>query len=216
MRPKAKKSPTHVNAPHLDHATIYHDETGLERLVFFSDAVMAIAITLLALEIRLPALPEGVSDARLWSALGTIGASYLSYAISFGVIGLYWMAHHRTFRAVVRYDGLLMLLNLLLLFFVAFIPFPTAVLGEYGNRTATIFYAATMAAVGLLLAAIWLYTRFGGRLLTAPLSRGEFRRGLLRVLLPPFVFLFSIGLALWSVNGAQWLWAMTLLSLFLR
>ncbi|MEZ4617466.1 MAG: TMEM175 family protein [Caldilineaceae bacterium] len=187
-----------------------------QRLVFFSDAVMAIAITLLALEIRLPSLPEGVDNAQLWTALSSIGASYLSYGISFGVIGLYWLAHHRTFRDVVRYDGLLMLLNLLLLCFIAFIPFPTAVLGEYGNRTATIFYAGTMAAVGIALAAIWWYSRVGGRLVTTPLSPHAFRSGLIRVLLPPLIFMLSIGLALWNEDAAQLSWALTLLSLLFR
>lgn len=216
MRHKAKKPLSSTNPTHADPAASHHDETGLERLVFFSDAVMAIAITLLALEIRLPTLPEGVTDAQLWSALSSIGSSYLGYAISFWVIGLYWVAHHRTFRGVVRYDGTLLLLNLLLLFVIAFIPFPTAVLGEMGNRTATIFYAATMAAVGLVMALIWWYTRAGNRLLNAPLPRHEFRRGLARVLLPPIVFLLSIGLAFWHVNVAQWSWALTALSLLLR
>ncbi len=216
MSQKTKKNTTHPNLPPPSLTTSYHDETGLERLVFFSDAVMAIAITLLALEIRLPPLPEGVTDAQLWSALAAIGSSYVSYAISFSVIGLYWLAHHRTFRTIVRYDGRLMLLNLLLLLCIAFIPFPTAVLGEYGNRTATIFYAATMAAVGVLMAAIWWYARVGGRLLHAPLPRAEFRQGMARVLLPPIVFLLSIGLAFWHANVAQWSWTLTLLSLLFR
>ena len=216
MPQKVKKTGTHTSVAHDNRATLHHDETGLERLVFFSDAVMAIAITLLALEIRLPALPEGANNAQLWTALGSLGASYLSYGISFGVIGLYWLAHHRTFRDVIRYDGLLMLLNLLLLFFIAFIPFPTAVLGEYGNRTATIFYAGTMAAVGLTLAAIWWYSRAGGRLVATPLSRPALRRGLLRVLLPPLIFLLSIGLALWNADVAKFFWVLTLLSLLLR
>ena len=216
MPQRAKKSSSHQVAPTPRDAAIQHDETGLERLVFFSDAVMAIAITLLALEIRLPALPEQVSNAALWQALGSLGASYLSYGISFAVIGLYWLAHHRTFREIVRYDSRLLLLNLILLLFIAFVPFPTAVLGEYGNRTATIFYAATMAAVGLALAAVWTYARVGGRLVAAPLARAEFWRGLLRVLAPPLIFLLSIGIALWDDNVAKYFWALTVIGLLLR
>ena len=215
MSHKPKKSATHASQASSGAVPIYQDETGLERLVFFSDAVMAIAITLLALEIRLPTLPEEVSNGALWAALGALWPSYRSYLISFGVIGLYWQAHHRTFRDVERYDGLLMILNLLFLLCIAFSPFPTSVLGEYGNSSATIFYACTMAAIGFTMALVWWYTRVGGRLVEAPLARSAFRRGLLRVLLPPLIFLLSIPLALWNETAAQLFWILTALSLLL-
>src|SRR4051812_18622402 len=134
-----------------------HDQLGLERLIFFSDAVFAIAITLLALEIRLPAGQDIGSDAELVAALAGIWPRYLSYIVSFLVIGMYWMAHHRMFRSIARYDRHMLFLNLLLLLCIGFVPFPTAILGEYANSVATIFYTLTMVVTGLVSARLWWY-----------------------------------------------------------
>lgn len=195
---KSDSKPTNPN--------LYTDETGLERLIFFSDAVFAIAITLLALEIRLPALPEELTNADLLAALGHIWPKYLSFVISFLVIGSYWIVHHRVFRRIRRYDGSLLLLNLLLLMGISFIPFPTAVIGEHENLVGTVFYAATMVLVGLLMAGVWLYAYAGGRLVDQPLDRQHFRSSLRRVLTPPAVFLLSIALAFWDPDLAKYSW----------
>ena len=117
-----------------------NDKAGLERLIFFSDAVFAIAITLLALEIQLPVDATSLTNQQLFVSLMSIWPKYLSFFISFMVIGNFWIAHHRRYRFITRYDTRLLLLNLLVLMSIAFIPFPTAVLSENSNRTATIFY----------------------------------------------------------------------------
>jgi uncharacterized membrane protein len=195
---------------------IYTDETGLERLIFFSDAVFAIAITLLVLEIRLPALPENASDAALLTALWSIWPKYLSFAISFLVIGSYWIVHHRIFRSIRRYDGRLLLLNLLLLMAVSSVPFPTMVIGEHGNLVGTVFYALTMATVGLLMTCVWLYAYAGGRLLEQPLNTQQFRRILLRLLMAPTIFLLSVGVAFWDPNLAKYCWLLNLLGALVR
>src|SRR3954454_5886926 len=145
------------------------DEVAFETLLFFSDAVFAIAITLLALDLRLPA-----GDGALLARLRDLGPAYYSFGTSFLAIGLYWMGHHRMFRSVVRYDAALVVLNLLLLMCVAFVPFPSAVIGEYDNRTADVFYALTLAVTGLVSAGLWLYASAGGRLLAGPLDRRAF------------------------------------------
>jgi uncharacterized membrane protein len=125
-----------------------HDQLGLERLIFFSDAVFAIAITLLALEIRLPAGGESLNDTQLFAQLIGMWHRYLAFFISFSVIGVFWISHHRKFRFIERYDRSLLMLNLLLLMMIAFIPFPSSIISENPNRTATIFYAVTMTLVG--------------------------------------------------------------------
>jgi len=176
---------------------LFDDETGLERIIFFSDAVFAIAITLLALEIRLPSLPAQATNAQLLAALGALGPRYLSYAISFLVIGLLWLGHHRAFRHVHQYSNRLIFLNILFLLVIGFLPFPTAVIGEFGNAVGTIFYAAAMAAAGLLLALL-------GRYLGA---EGHF-------LWMPAVFLLSIPLALWSPDAAKYAWLLIMLPVF--
>ena len=100
------------------------------RLEAFSDGVIAIAITLLVLEIRVPHIEEATPDA-LWRALRGLWPSYLGYLISFATIGIMWANHHTIFRLIDRTDHYLVLANLLFLFFVAAIPFPTALMADY-------------------------------------------------------------------------------------
>jgi len=195
------------------------DSRGLERLIFFSDAVFAIAITLLALNIQLPAgLPPGseVTDSALQVALAQTGKKILSYAISFLIIGVYWISHHRLFRHVERYDSRLIMLNLVLLMTIGFIPFPTTLVSEYGNRTAVVFYSASVALVGLLTVLTWWYATYRGRLLDAPLPQREWRLTLARQLLAPAVFLVSIGLAFINTELAKYAWGLSILGIFIR
>lgn len=187
----------------------FDDEKGLERLVFFSDAVFAIAITLLALEIRLPTEAAGLSNAQLLEDLLTIWPKYIGFLISFLVIGNFWIAHHRRFHSIVRYDTRLLYLNLLLLLSVAFIPFPTAVISENGNRTATIFYALSITLTGVLSALLWVYASYGRRLLDPNEDERRSRRALYSSLVTPLVFLVSIGLAFIDPDLAKYSWILT-------
>lgn len=195
------------------HSAIEESESehlGLERLVFFSDAVFAIAITLLALEIHLPTIEGAISDEELLHNLQSIGSSYLAYVLSFLVIGVFWIGHHRRFRFIERYDNRLLFLNLLLLMVVAFVPFPTSVISEFGNKTATIFYAATMGSIGLISVGIWGYASTGHRLVKSSLDAKTIRQELLRGLVIPAVFLLSMGVALVNADLAKWFWLLLL------
>ncbi|HEX8300141.1 TMEM175 family protein [Sphingomonas sp.] len=126
------------------------DATLLERLTFFSDAVFAIAITLLVIEIRPPAL-HGANEAELGRALLGLIPNYIGFLVSFFVIGRFWLGHHRLFGQLARADERLTFANLLLLLGVAFMPFPTAVFSEYVNlKTATLFYLGWLVVLGLL------------------------------------------------------------------
>ncbi len=189
-----------------NHNEQFADEFGLERLVFFSDAVFAIAVTLLALEIRLPEDAGGLSNLQLFKSLIAIWPKYLSFFISFLVIGNFWIAHHHRYRYIQRYDTRLMLLNLFVLMSIAFIPFSTAVISENGNRTATIFYALSISATGLLSALLWLYASWKNRLLKATFNGELARRTLLSILSVPAVFLLSIGLAFINPDLAKFSW----------
>ena len=185
---------------------IHEDERGLERLVFFSDAVFAIAITLLALEIRLPATEEYLNDAQLYQALVMIWPEYLSYFISFLVIGTFWINHHRKFRSIRRYDSGLIMLNLLLMMTVAFIPFPTSVISEYGNQTATIFYALSVTMTSLFSASIWWYASYHDRLIDSHSDTHNWQRDFWSSLVTPAVFLLSIPLSLLNADLAKFSW----------
>lgn len=184
---------------------IYSDRLGLDRLIFFSDAVYAIAITLLALDIRLPPSANDLSNDELLRLLINLWPSYLGYAISFLVIGAFWISHHRRFRVMARYDNRLLFLNLLVLMTVAFIPFPTTVLSEHGNRTATVFYALAIAVVGLTSGLEWWYA-VRRELVTPGLSAAQRQRQALRPLLLSAVFLLSIPIAFVNPAVAMLSW----------
>ena len=126
------------------------DAQQLERLTFFSDAVFAIAMTLLVIEVRLPVL-HGVSEAGLGHALLSLYPNYIGFIASFLVIGRFWVAHHRLMGMLDRHDEALVWANLLFLLAVAFMPFPTAVFSEYvGLRVGVGLYAGWLVLLGLL------------------------------------------------------------------
>lgn len=179
--------------------------TEVERIVFFSDAVFAIAITLLVLEIR---VPEGLSPSELKVALGEMWPKYLSYLISFSLIGGFWRAHHRIFHYVKAYDGRLISLNLLFLMCVAFLPFPVSLFGEYtGQRIAIEIYAGSIAVAGLLLGGMWWYATRGRRLTDGDLDPGLIRHVMTERLFPPAIallfvlitFFFGVTVAAYSL-----------------
>ncbi|HYE29020.1 MAG TPA: TMEM175 family protein [Allosphingosinicella sp.] len=131
-------------------ATTKTDHT-LERLVFFSDAVFAIAITLLVIEIHAPHLPEGSADRAYWLALANLWPSLLGYFISFAVIGLFWMGHHRAFALAARYSPKVLGWNMGLLGMIAFMPFVTAFLAtNMFARPPALLYCLAMLLAALL------------------------------------------------------------------
>ena len=179
----------------------------LDRIVFFSDAVFAIAITLLVLDIHVPEIPERLVDEQLPGRLLALWPKYLSYVLSFVVILMYWMAHHITFRAIKRYDRTLIWLNSLFLMCIAFLPFPTSLIGEYGdNQLAVAIYAASVAVARLLLTAVWWYASSGHRLIDESFPASTIRIYLVRGLAVALAFVISIGISFFSVNAAMYFW----------
>lgn len=122
---------------------------ALERLILFSDAVFAIAITLLVIELRLPEMKED-SSAGLRESLAHMIPHFFSFFMSFFIIGIYWVAHHRTFTYVINYDYRLLWYNLFLLCFIALMPFSSSIYGVHGNLDAAFyFYTANISMVAL-------------------------------------------------------------------
>ncbi|TMD60506.1 MAG: DUF1211 domain-containing protein [Chloroflexi bacterium] len=175
---------------------------GLERLVFFSDAVFAIAITLLVIDLRLPDLGDHVSNQQLSAALGALVPRIFAYALSFWVIGLYWLAHWRRYQYIERVDETLIALNLLLLGLVAFMPFPTALIGEFGDRPGiVVLYAGILSAAGAVGPVTWLYALRRG-LVARDLPEAYARLTVIRAFSVPAIMLGS--LLLLPVVSPQW------------
>jgi uncharacterized membrane protein len=135
-----------------DTALDHHDRTEyqLGRLILFTDAVFAIAITLLAIEIRFPELRRLPSDADIWRGLGELAPKFMGFLIGFAIIAQYWTAHHRIFRFVRNYDTKLLWLNMLFLLFIVLMPFSSGLFSSYGIvRAAFIIYAINIMLAGL-------------------------------------------------------------------
>src|SRR5260370_6874936 len=132
---------------------------GVGRIEAFSDGVFAIAITLLILEIR---VPLALGPGGLWLALAAQWSSYAAYVLSFLVIGIMWANHHNIFRYIGRANHLFVMLNLALMFWVAVLPFPTAVLATYLRQpehptAATVLYGPPLTLTPACYNLLWRY-----------------------------------------------------------
>jgi len=140
----------------------------LERIVFFSDAVFAIAITLLIIEVKVPHLEHTASDRDFAIALVRLIPSLVGYFFSFLVIGAYWIGHHKIYGHIVDWNYGLIWRNVLFLMVIAFMPFTTAFFSEYVTHVVpTVLYASAFALAGVLEIVLWRYAISKG--LTDPL-----------------------------------------------
>jgi uncharacterized membrane protein len=123
---------------------------ALERLVFFSDAVFAISITLLVIELKVPALPRGASDVEFLQALANLTPHFVGFLVSFFVIGAFWSGHHRAFDCARHWSPKLLMPNLFLLCSVAGMPFFTALVSEYyGKLVPAVAYCGWLLLVAI-------------------------------------------------------------------
>jgi uncharacterized membrane protein len=176
---------------------------SFDRFVNFSDAVFAIAITLLALDIRLPQQDATASAPPLGPQLLALTPNLFAFVLSFAVIGGYWIAHHRLLGMIDRHDGRLIALNMLTLFCVALLPFPTQVVADYGDTTLGVqIYAGSMVLTGASIFALVLYAHRARRIAAETDIRGP----LIRSSLMPSVFAVSMVVAIWSPRAAMYMW----------
>ncbi|MFL5737586.1 MAG: TMEM175 family protein [Actinomycetota bacterium] len=183
----------------------YHRDS--QAVALFNDAVFAIAMTLLVVGIRVP--PETTS-ATFAHALVGIGDALASYVISFLVVGIYWLGHHRQVRYMTHFEGGALVINLLFLMAVAFIPFPSAMLNRYFGTASIVLYASNMAVVGTLLGVLWIYA--GRRGLLEGTDQRLRRYYTIRALYPSVIFLLSIPVAVVAPQAAVYVWALVFLA----
>src|SRR6478672_10988859 len=172
------------------------------RLEALSDGVFAIALTLLTLNVRLDQAPHETFGHAFRESLPQLFA----YALSFAVIALFWMGHHRFFASLARADRGLVLYNFVYLAIVALIPFPSQVLGHSDEVGAVVLYAAVLCAGCCVTAGMWFYARRRD-LLDAAIPDRLVTYSALRALVLALVFALSIPVALVvGRHAAQWMW----------
>jgi uncharacterized membrane protein len=178
------------------------NEIEFSRIVAFSDGVFAIAITLLVLSLHIEEhLPHGET---LSHAIWEQRQDLLAYAISFAVIGRFWVIHHRFFGDVVGFDGRLLGLNIFYLAWIVLIPFTSEVLGDFGREAdAVVLYAVNLAVVAVLG---WLMAYDAHRAGLTTIDAGEEREFRARAFFVAIVFLASIPLAFLSSDLAPLVW----------
>ncbi len=182
------------------------EQLGLERMVFFADAVMAIAITLLAIDLKVPEVDPAHAATELPRQLSAMGSHLTSFFVSFIVIGIYWINHHRYFRYIRRYDNRLLLLNLMFLFFIACMPFLAGMLGQYVFvPMVLIAYTLAIAALGLSMALIWWYAA-SHQLIAPDLPAETIRITYIRLFIAPVMFLAAVPFAFVSSTAVIVVW----------
>ncbi len=177
------------------------NEVEFSRIVAFSDGVFAIAITLLVLALS---VPEHLHGESLTDALWDLRHALLAYAISFAVIGRYWVNHHRFFSSVTSFDGRLLGINIFYLAWVVLLPFSTDVIGNHGGEAAAvILYAVNL--VGVSLVGLWmaLDANAAGLSEISPEEMAALRH---KSLFVAAVFLASVPVALVIPEYAPLLW----------
>jgi uncharacterized membrane protein len=189
----------------------------LVRLIAFSDGVFAFAITLLIITIPYPnSLPASLSAGQFFGQLYALKSYFISYLFSFYIIGMYWLAHHLYFRYIIKFDEDLFLINLTLLLFIAFLPFPTYLLGHYGDRPIVVaFYGGMLSLISLLFLLLWWYATTQHRLISSTLDQNVIRYVQVRRLAQSSMFIISIGLALIAPFLAEAAWTGSLIVLML-
>lgn len=183
------------------------DTRMLERLLFFTDAVFAIVLTLLVLELR---PPEHLSSQPLAASLGAMSDRFVAFAMSFALVAVFWAAHLSTLRKLKDFDWPTAWLNLLFLFPVCLMPFVSALVGQtrFGPG-AWVLYSSIIVAASAVMLTLWLVmTRDGGRRIGGAGLRERAYRAV-RAAAPGVGF--SLGLTLMALGYGRlsvycWLW----------
>jgi uncharacterized membrane protein len=181
---------------------------AVDRLVFFTDVVIAIVITLMVLEVRLPPLPPNAGEAAVLQALIDLWPKYVSVVLSFLVVALFWTFHHLRFNWVRQVNPTLVWLNLFYLLAMACVPFATSLTAEHPGRISTIVYAGVLAAASLISALLWWLVGRRPEIVASAVAKREMRLATHLSLATAGLFLLSIGVAFWDSTLAQCVWVL--------
>jgi uncharacterized membrane protein len=176
------------------------DEKETDRLEAFSDGVFAVAITLLVLSFQPPTAPDKLIDSALLGFLYNQWPMLFAFVTSFATIGIMWINHHRLFKHIKRTDTGLLLLNLLLLLFIVFIPYPTALLAQQyalhpDQHLAAVVYSGTYVIMAICFNLLWRYASYHNRLLGKDVDQRAVMAISRQYLFGPVFYLITFGVA---------------------
>jgi uncharacterized membrane protein len=179
-----------------------------ERFATFTDAVFAIAMTLLVLDVKIePIVRDAGNPSVMWSRLGDLVPEFVAFGVAFILLGFYWIAHHGFVARLAAFDQRLMMLNLVYLAFVALLPFPSFLVGEYEeNPVSVIVFAIVLAVISAMETVMFVYAHRSG-LLRERLDPAAYRFEVLSSLQPVVVFLVTLPLAYVNTTLTLLSWA---------
>lgn len=182
-----------------------------ERLTFFSDAVFAIAITLLALDIRISGIPNELISLQLKSKIIELIPNIIGFGLSFWIIASFWIKYNRIMGFIKKCDARLISLNLLFLMFIAIIPFPNSLLGRYPTEQFVILlYSIIIFITGTIPNIMWLHASRNYKLIDNSLSKDFIHHITVRIFVPPLIFLLAIPFSYISTYISMFIWFLSL------
>jgi uncharacterized membrane protein len=181
------------------------NQLRLEHVTSFADAIFAFSITFMAVTIKIPNLAQNLTQAQVINKLLESIPEFEIYAISFFVIGVYWIAYHQTFNQIVNSDTTAAWLTLVFLFFITLIPFATNLQIGFGYHILFVLYALVLTIAGGLLTITWLHAT-KNRLIDMNLIQGEIHSISIGGILPTVVYFLSILVSFIDLQSAYYFW----------
>jgi uncharacterized membrane protein len=177
----------------------------LEHIISFADAIFAFSITFMAVTINIPNLAQNLNQAQVIDKLLDSIPEFEIYAISFFVIGVYWIAYHQIFNQIVNSDMTVTWLTLLFIFFITLIPFATNLQIGFGYHILFVLFALVLAMAGTLLTITWLHAT-KNKLIDKHLTQREIHSILLEGIIPTVVYFLSILISFIDLQAAYYFW----------
>jgi uncharacterized membrane protein len=179
----------------------------VERVISFSDAVFAFAITLMALSIDIPDLPTHLTQSELIDKLYDLYPQFESYVISFAVIAIFWVSYHQVFNHIKGSHITMVYLNLLFLLLVTLLSLSTSLVINHGTyQIPYVIYCFIVIMTSSLLATIWWHATRNKRLVDKNLHPLFIKGVLVNLMSIPIVFMISIIISFVNLEIAQYFW----------
>ena len=193
---------THLNPNHhVATSEVHPFELGKNRIEALSDGVFAIVMTILVFNFKVPELPPDAQNVQLTPALFALWPKFVTYAVSFVSLGVFWIGHHMMYHTIRKADHALLWLNIFFFMFVSVLPFSASLVDAFlQTQIAPLFFGANIAVIGWLLFLQWAYaSRRPG--MTAPFVTPEVRRAVSnRILMAPVATTLTMLICFWSVE----------------